>query len=240
MNTAREEIIGRVRSALGEAATPAAVGEVTDEPAKGATRTPRPEVDGASLRGRFVERVSEYGAAVKPVARDGIADVVAVICAENGAGTLACPADIPASWCPSTIRMAPDDPALSFADLDRVDGVLTGCALAAAETGTLALDHGPQQGRRALTLLPDLQICVVEATRIVPDIPELLAGLTGAVDEGRPLTLISGPSATSDIELDRVEGVHGPRHLAVVLVESDDLERGSSSGHGRQAAGGPT
>jgi len=239
VQTAREEVLGRVRAALGETASPALV-DAADERAAGAKGSPLPEVDEAARRERFVERVSEYGAAVLPVLSGEIADVVATICAEHGARTVACPVDIPSSWRPPAIRMAPDDPALSFADLDRVDGVLTGCALAAAETGTLALDHGPRQGRRALTLLPDLHICVVEATQLVTDVPDLIAGLAGAVDERRPLTLISGPSATSDIELDRVEGVHGPRRLEVVLVESGDQERRSSSDDQRQRAGGAT
>jgi L-lactate dehydrogenase complex protein LldG len=107
---------------------------------------------------------------------------------------------------------------LPTAELDAVDGVLTGAAAAIAETGTIVLDGGPYCGRRALTLVPDLHICVIAADQVVADVPDGLGAVAAAVREGRPITLISGPSATSDIELRRVEGVHGPRRLAVVLV----------------------
>ena len=112
----------------------------------------------------------------------------------------------------------PDDPPLSARDLDGVDGVLTGCALAIAETGTIVLDGGERSGRRALTLVPDWHICIVEADTIVAGVPDAVAALAEVAAEGRPITLVSGPSATSDIELDRVEGVHGPRNLDILVV----------------------
>lgn len=134
-----------------------------------------------------------------------------------GSPTLVVPGDLPERWLAryrGRVRRDGDPAPLSVADLDAASAVLTGCALAIAETGTIVLDAGPLQGRRALTLVPDHHVCVVRAGRIVPGVPEAIAALSPA----RPLTWISGPSATSDIELDRVEGVHGPRRLDVVLV----------------------
>ena len=102
--------------------------------------------------------------------------------------------------------------------LETADAVLTGCAVAIAETGTIVLDHSLAQGRRALTLIPDRHVCIVYAAQIVDNLPAAISRLTASVAAGRPLTFISGPSATSDIELNRVEGVHGPRVLEVVIV----------------------
>jgi L-lactate dehydrogenase complex protein LldG len=121
------------------------------------------------------------------------------------------PPGLPAGWVGGGVV---DDGTLSTTDLDATDAVVTGCVVAIAETGTIVLDAGPGQGRRALTLIPDLHVCVVRADQVVQTVPEALARL----DPTRPQTWISGPSATSDIELDRVEGVHGPRTLEVVLL----------------------
>lgn len=131
-------------------------------------------------------------------------------------GSLVVPPGLP----PDRLRMAEvrqlvDQPPLSWRALDSASGVITGCAVAIADTGTIILDAGPGQGRRALSLLPDYHLCVVRAAQIVGDVTEALVVL----DHRRPLTWISGPSATSDIELERVEGVHGPRTLDVTIVE---------------------
>jgi L-lactate dehydrogenase complex protein LldG len=111
------------------------------------------------------------------------------------------------------IELVGDDPPLTPAQLDELDGVLTGCAVAIAETGTIVLDAGSGQGRRALSLVPDYHLVVVTAAQVVAGVPQAVARL----DPSRPQTWISGPSATSDIELDRVEGVHGPRTLEVIV-----------------------
>jgi L-lactate dehydrogenase complex protein LldG len=125
--------------------------------------------------------------------------------------------DLPADLRPAGVELVEDD-GLAATELDALDAALTTCAAACAETGTIALDGGPGQGRRALTLVPDVHVCVVRADQIVETVPELIAALAGAAREGRPIVLVSGPSATSDIELNRVEGVHGPRTLVVLIA----------------------
>jgi L-lactate dehydrogenase complex protein LldG len=156
----------------------------------------------------FVDRLEDYRADVHRCAAGGVGEVLAGLLVQ--AGRVVVPAGLPDDWAPH----ATVDDGLSAVELDGFDTVLTTCAAAAAETGTIVLDAGPGQGRRALSLIPDRHICVVRAEQVVPGVPELLARL----DPRRPLTFISGPSATSDIELRRVEGVHGPRTLIVVLA----------------------
>jgi iron-sulfur cluster protein len=203
---ARSAILARIREALTD--RPAAVEvpreyrQTTDEP-----RTP--------IIARFSDRVGEYRATVRSATRTELKTVIEEMASNAGAERLAIPTDLPSEWRPSG---AVEDTALSAAELDALDGALTGCALAIAETGTIVLDGGETQGRRALSLVPDYHLCVVEADAIVATVPEAIGKLEPAVREGRPLTFISGPSATSDIELNRVEGVHGPRTLHVVVV----------------------
>ena len=117
------------------------------------------------------------------------------------------------------VAVSRDEPPLTRPQLDATGAVVTTCAVAAAETGTIMMDHGPGQGRRALSLVPDVHLCIVRADQVVSDVPEAVARIAGPVREQRPITWISGGSATSDIELSRVEGVHGPRTLHVLLVE---------------------
>ena len=162
----------------------------------------------------FVERVRDYRATV--VRTDDAAVAVAEVVREQDALRIGVPPNLDARLRPAGVELVQDE-ALSPQQLDELDGALTTCAAACAITGTIALDGGPGQGRRALTLLPDLHICVVREDQIVETVPELVRRLEGAATEGRPLVLVSGPSATSDIELERVEGVHGPRRLVVIV-----------------------
>jgi L-lactate dehydrogenase complex protein LldG len=155
----------------------------------------------------FVERVADYRATVEVVAADGVG--AAIERALSG-----CSVVVPAGFPYPAPSGAVADDGLTAAGLDDIDAVVTTAALGIAVTGTVVLDHGPGQGRRALTLVPDRHVCVVRAEQIVADVPAAVAGL----DAARPQTWISGPSATSDIELSRVEGVHGPRRLHVVVV----------------------
>jgi L-lactate dehydrogenase complex protein LldG len=161
----------------------------------------------------------DYRALVRQCSVDDLGATIAAALAERGAGTVALPAGLDSSW---TANLSADvltdgpsiDDQLSVAALDGVDGVITGCTVAIAQTGTLILDGSAGQGRRVITLIPDYHLCVVAEEQIVADVSQALARLAAT----HPLTLISGPSATSDIELNRVEGVHGPRTLEVVIV----------------------
>lgn len=174
---------------------------------------PGPDIDGVEL---FAERVADYRATVHRTAAASLPDAIASLLAMRGIRRIVVPSGLPGAWLLATVGVTAvrDDPPLSVAELDGVDGVITDCAVAIAETGTIILDAGPAQGRRALTLLPDRHVCIVDPVRVVGTVPEALERL----DPRRPLTWISGPSATSDIELERVEGVHGPRVLDVVIV----------------------
>ena len=172
--------------------------------------------DGTDLVEFFIERVSDYRATVHLTSAAGLAATISAVLAERGAARVVVPAGVPGEWLAgAAAEMVGDDPPLSHAELDAIAGVVTACAVAIAETGTIVLDAGPDQGRRALSLLPDLHVCIVRADQIVGTVPEALARLIPS----RPQTWISGPSATSDIELQRIEGVHGPRRLDVVVVE---------------------
>jgi L-lactate dehydrogenase complex protein LldG len=204
---ARDAVLERVRSALGPGV---AVPEIPR-----AYRGPR--VDDSSVD-RFCERVAEYRASVTRIVAADLAATVSRLCRERGASRIAVPPGGPGAL--DGVEVVVDDPPLSAVALDGLDGVLTGCALAIAETGTIVLDGGERSGRRALTLVPDWHVCIVEAGSVVAGVPDAVAALAEAAAEGRPITLVSGPSATSDIELDRVEGVHGPRTLDVVVVQA--------------------
>jgi L-lactate dehydrogenase complex protein LldG len=207
---ARDEVLARVRAALADGADP--------PPVARAYRTAEhpPDLAGEALLELLVERLVDYRALVRRSTTAMVATTVVAALSEREARRVAVPEGIlPAGLerLELGIELVGDDPPLSAAELDGLDGVLTGCAVAIAETGTIVLDGGAGQGRRALSLVPDYHLVVVTAAQVVAGVPQALARL----DPARPQTWISGPSATSDIELDRVEGVHGPRTLEVIL-----------------------
>jgi L-lactate dehydrogenase complex protein LldG len=208
--TAREEILSRIDSALGAGVA------VPDVPRGYNLAGSGPPAGDADVVARFCERAAEYRATVRRVDAGAVDDAIADACRELGAKRLAVPAA--GRRHVAGVELVVDDPPISPRGLDRVDGVVTGCALAIAETGTIVLDGGAESGRRAITLVPDLHICVVDSRRIHASVPDAIAELAPAAAEGRPLTFVSGPSATSDIELERVEGVHGPRELVILVA----------------------
>ena len=217
MEDSRSVILERVRAALRDVPqgeTPEAV------PVSRSYRT-RSDLPREELVEQFADRLTEYKATVRDVAPDDLRTAISEACAARGVRRLVAPADMPPDWLPVGVETVLDH-GLSHAQLDSVDGVLTGCALGIAKTGTVVLDGGPLQGRRALSLLPDYHLCIVREDQVVGLVPEAIAVLAGSVHGAqRPLTFISGPSATSDIELNRVEGVHGPRTLEVLIVRED-------------------
>ena len=210
---AREEILSRIRAALAASPPPAGAGV----PREYAAAVPA----GTDVVALFAERAGEYRATVQQVTAADLPAAVAAALRGRSVRGVAVPAGLPAAWLAELgpeITVAVDDPPLPVRDLDRTDAVLTAAALAVAETGTVILDAGPDQGRRALSLLVDFHVCVVRTDQVVGTVPEAMA----RVPADRPQTWISGPSATSDIELNRVEGVHGPRSLHILLVSGAD------------------
>ncbi|WP_020498536.1 LutC/YkgG family protein [Sciscionella marina] len=202
--TGKATVLGRIRDALA-IAPPAPV----TVPRAYRTGTELPSPQRIAL---LAERLRDYRASVHECRATDTAATIARIL--GPARRIGCPAGLPRDWLAETgAEIRVDGPETSVAALDALDAVVTGSAVSCAETGTIFLDAGPDQGRRALTLVPDKHLCVVDASSVVAGVPEAIARLEPA----RPITLISGPSATSDIELERVEGVHGPRTLVVVL-----------------------
>lgn len=217
----KEVVLGRIRSALvdvpnSEPHTWSALEDLDPSAAYVRER----HLDRAVLVELFANRCGDYTATVSRCNDEhaSIAAAVAEACDRHSVAKLAVPITLEPGWRPEAPALEVDEPPLSLDRLDACDAVLTGCAIAIAETGTIVLDAGIGQGRRALTLVPDLHICVVRSTQIVAGVPDAIIALDSAVRAGRPLTFVSGPSATSDIELTRVEGVHGPRRLEVVLA----------------------
>ena len=214
--SAREEVLARIRAAHAAAPPP-------DLPYADLARDYRTTsgLDHEARVERLVDRLLDYKALVRRCSLDALPGTVATALRERGVRRLVVPAGTDPGWLTGldgdveVLVDAPGDEQLPVAELDRLDGVLSGCAVAVAETGTLVLDGSAGQGRRVISLIPDYHLCVVLTDQVVADVPQAVH----ALDLTRPTTMISGPSATSDIELNRVEGVHGPRTLEVLVVE---------------------
>ena len=200
MSEARDEVLRRIRAALADRPAPEPV-----------VRDYRQAGSQPIVLDQFVERLVDYRATVHRQRDEDVAAAITRILAGRDRRRIVVPDGFPADWLPAAELLR--EP-LTTGELDAADGVLTSCAVAVAETGTIVLDAGPGQGRRAVTLVPDYHLVVVRAAQVVSIVPDAVAVL----DPCRPLTWISGPSATSDIELNRVEGVHGPRILDVLLL----------------------
>jgi L-lactate dehydrogenase complex protein LldG len=213
---AREEVLARIAAAHRIAPPP----ELRYEDISREYRTTS-DSETAQLTELLIDRLVDYRALVRESSAGDLAATVDAALADRGSRRVVAPAGLDPSWTANVaaevlIDGASGDDQLSVSQLDVADGVITSCAVAIAETGTLVLDGSPDQGRRVLTLIPDYHLCVVFPDQIVADVPQALARLEAT----RPLTMISGPSATSDIELNRVEGVHGPRTLEVIIVQN--------------------
>jgi L-lactate dehydrogenase complex protein LldG len=205
VTAAREAILGRVRAAAGPA------------PRIERDYLRSGELDTAARVELLCERIGDYKAEVRRVEPEQLGRTISEAFETRGARRVGIPAQLPESWRPRGLEVVVDG-GLSSDELAALDGVVTGCTLAVAETGTIVLSSGPTEGRRALTLVPDLHVCVVYEEDVVELLPEATPALTELARERRPLTFVSGPSATSDIELSRVEGVHGPRTLVVLVT----------------------
>jgi L-lactate dehydrogenase complex protein LldG len=212
---AREDVLARIAAAHRAAPPPSLSYEEI-------SREYRSSSDSSieTLTELLVDRLVDYRALVRQCSIDDLGATIATALAERGANTVVTATGLDPLWTtnlPANVLIdgSATDDQLSVAQLDNVDGVITSCAVAIAETGTLILDGSAGQGRRVLTLIPDYHLCLVLSDQIVADVPQALARL----EPTRPLTMISGPSATSDIELNRVEGVHGPRTLEVIIAQ---------------------
>ncbi len=226
MSEARAAVLGRVRAAVGERAT---------TKTEGYARVERRYQTGAGM-GReaclelFTERLREYDARVFRVEEAGVGEAVERVMQERGVRRMVVPAGLPRRW--QRGAEFAEDAGFSARELDGFDGVMTGATVAVAETGSIVLQGAAGEGRRALTLVPDYHLCVVREVEVVETLVEGLRRLEGR--EGWPTTIFSGPSATADIEMTRIKGVHGPRFVDVLLVRGSGADRVE----GRLAFGG--
>jgi L-lactate dehydrogenase complex protein LldG len=206
VSDARQVVLDRIKAANAAAGRPNPVPIPRDYHRSGTLAAGSRE-----LLELLVDRLVDYKATVVESSADGVPGAIASALADAGVtGRIVVPPGLPDGWCPDGVV----DTAFTALELDEFAAVVTASAASCAQTGTIALDGSPDQGRRAITLVPDVHVCVVRADQVVETVPELIARL----EPTRPTTFISGPSATSDIELERVEGVHGPRTLIVVLA----------------------
>ena len=224
MPDSRAIMLQRIRTAIaagnaGSATTPAAL--PTDEDARAEFASiPRTyiragQLDLESRLHLFAERLHDYDAIVTPSSADSLPQTVAAILEKNGQNNIIVADGLPGGWLPAGIKFLSEREA-SLRDLDTCDGIITACTVAIATTGTIVLHHGPGEGARRLTLIPDRHLCIVRADQLVETVPEAFDRLAPYATS--PITFISGPSATADIEMTRIRGVHGPRFLDVLLV----------------------
>lgn len=216
-NTTREQVLDRIRKATSSVATgPSQLNEQY-------TAIPRPYVrkgalHGAAKQALLMERLRDYEAEVAESTQDNLGQAIGSMLAARDAGVLAVPGGVPPAWKIPQVDWRIDQ-GLSNAEIEKVDGVLTGAFCAIADSGTIVLHHTSCEGRRALTLLPDWHLCILFASQVVETLPEYF-------ERARPapklVTWISGPSATADIEMTRIKGVHGPRQLSVILVNDEE------------------
>jgi L-lactate dehydrogenase complex protein LldG len=207
---ARTSILGRIRDALGPRANREAEYAAIPREYRRHPSLPRAEV-----LALFVERLEHYQVGVRRAPRAQVQEAIGQAAAARGRSSLVIAPGVPRDWLPAALRTTADD-GLDAAALDRAEGVLTGCSFGIASTGTIVLRHTAAEGRRALTLVPDYHLCVVFEEQVVQTVPEALGPLAG--ERPRLVTTISGPSATADIEMTRIKGVHGPRTLDVILL----------------------
>ena len=221
----REVVLAQIRKRLSESRVPAATEAERGEEYRRIARTyARGEAavsDSKNLLSLFTERLVDYDAEVVRTTSDGVEGAIAALFKNASEQRLMVPEGFPEAWLPQTLEILRDadenGAQLSHAALDRIKTVLTTASVGIAQTGTIILDHTAGQGRRALTLVPDRHICIVRASQVVETVPEGVARIL--TRSTQPITFISGPSATSDIEMTRIRGVHGPRFLSVVLVD---------------------
>jgi L-lactate dehydrogenase complex protein LldG len=221
MTVAKDEILARIRAI-----------DCAPLPPVGRWYRRTGELDADARTHLFKKRVADYRADVRVLEPGAVAAAIESACLERRATRIGVPTGLPADWRPDSLELV-EDRGLTVRELDALDGVVTGCAVAIAETGTIVLAGNPADGRRALSLVPDLHICVVKSAQIVELLTEAMAVLGKPVaHERRPLTFISGPSATSDIELIRVEGVHGPRTLVALIIDEERPRPSAAGKHG--------